>query len=498
MRGPVRLQPASRPYAGTPRGPLDALQQLKVPLVLWAVVALTVLTVAGASLEAMVVHGCFLTAFALALRLLDRPLLDPLQFVACLFYWWLGVGPILLTVSQWLASATDPAQSAEDAVPALAVAAFALLGYALATSLGVRLGGRRPLVARWLGPESDTYGPSEAAAIWIAGIAAFGLLRVLVAMGIQGIDAVNFLGGRRANIWWVGVIDALTSLRLLGLSALVSYVVAVRGRWKSGIGALAGLAFAEAVGSSVLTGWKGGMMVPFAIAGMCWVSRRRRLPWLAGLGLGACFLLFVEPFVASGRIAAQQASATTPQETAAILAEHLQTDARLASPDEMNLGALFRGIAPVASEITRRSTAVAGPWGGDTWIWAAELVVPRAFHPGKREGSVGNFFARELGVDPGVSASTETSLAVTLLFEAVGNFGWVPGVVLFSALGLLWGAFCASLLSPDRLATHPFAPVICLQLGVFFEGALGAFLPALRDCVLVLGLFAVVRQMVRR
>ena len=491
LRGPAL---SSGVAATTP-----ALRQLATPLAIWGVVAFTVLTLARVSFEAVVIHACFLAAFVAALALLGRPLIDPLQFVACLFYWWLGVGPLALTAVGLATSGDDPARFAEDAVPAVAIAVCGLLGYASAAALGARLVDRLGCVVRGLGPEGDSYTPKEAGTVWLFGILAAGAIPVLAAMGVQGIEAVNFLGGKKTGLWWVGVIDALSLLRLLGLSALISYVFAAPGRWRTGAGALAAVALGQAVGSSVLSGWKAGMVVPLAICGICWVSRRRSIPWLAILVLGLAFLLFVEPFVAAGRLVAQQASAATPDETRAILLDYLRSDATLISPRQANAAALFRGIAPLASEITRRSSLLSGPWGGDTWLWAGELVVPRALHPAKGDGSVANFFARELGVDLGVTASgdTETGLAVTLLFEAVGNFGWLFGVILFAAVALLWGGFCAAFLSPSRLATHPFTAVVCLQLGVVFEGSLAAFLPAMRDFLLVLGLLFFVRRVIK-
>ena len=82
----------------------------------------------------------------------------------------------------------------------------------------------------------------------------------------------------------------------------------------------------------------------------------------------------------------------------------------------------------------------------------------------------------------GVSSPTDymNSVAVSIPFEFVGNYGWLIGALSFAALGALWSLLCGLLLSVPRLADHPLSPYFVV-LALSFELPFGSFLASLRD-----------------
>ena len=139
------------------------------------------------------------------------------------------------------------------------------------------------------------------------------------------------------------------------------------------------------------------------------------------------FVMVITPFVTVGRYAAfvtgADSSATREQAFAEILTDpegFLST-----KMESIDIPVLFRGIYPLAGELTRRNGLLEGEWHGETIAWGFETLLPRALAPNKRDTSIGNFFGRTVGADIGVSGDNDyaNSIALSLPFEFLGNYG---------------------------------------------------------------------------
>jgi hypothetical protein len=100
-----------------------------------------------------------------------------------------------------------------------------------------------------------------------------------------------------------------------------------------------------------------------------------------------------------------------------------------------------------------------------------------------------HYFALELGEAD--IYSPFHSIAISVPFECVGNYGWLAGIFSFGVIGIVWGGFITFLLTPDRLSTHPLMPY-CLTLLLAFEQSVGQFLNAAKLLVFPLAVIGVV------
>jgi hypothetical protein len=146
----------------------------------------------------------------------------------------------------------------------------------------------------------------------------------------------------------------------------------------------------------------------------------------------------------------------------------------------MDPAIFFRGISPLAGEVTRRNGPFNGEWQGTTILWGFESLVPRVIWPDKPDNNIGAFYTMDLGDDPAVSENSVyiSNSAISIPFEFVGNYGWCAGILAFGLLGVTWSLWCGWLLSPARLSNHPLAPWLMLSaLGMeqSFGGYLGMF-----------------------
>lgn len=428
--------------------------------------------------------------------LAQRPLINPIQAFIALFYWWFGVGPVAIATQHYLMGRPENALQVQvSAMEALWIVAPGLLLYALAARASLRWLARTGAHARFLLPAGANYTPTLLIIyLSLAGLSSL-LLLVLQAMGIQGQEETSFFGGTRTTIWWVGVIAAAGSLAPFVSSALMT---ALANGWKQ-CSYTVRVLILVLVAQTLLTALFGGMKSPLAALGAtyacAYVCRWQRPPWLfMAVGM-LIFILLITPYVNYGRHAALVSGAETSATREQIFREALKTPEKFLprSLDAVNVSVFFRGIFPLASELTRRNDLFAGEWGGYTIVWGLEVPVPRVLLPTKRDSNIGNFFCRTVGADIGVSGRYDylNNIAISIPFEFVGNYGWMAGVLSFGMLGVLWALACGWLLSPARLSSHPLTPMLVL-LTLRMESPLGSFLGALRGLLIPLFLAYVI------
>jgi hypothetical protein len=208
------------------------------------------------------------------------------------------------------------------------------------------------------------------------------------------------------------------------------------------------------------------------------------------VAIGAlAFVVFITPFVTYGRKTARLSEAADSAMRKQVF-ENVLKDPKAFLPTtvkEIDPATFFRGISPLASELTRRNGFFDGEWHGDTIAWGLEIPVPRIFMPDKRYANIGNYFAQTVGMDIGVIGADDalTNIAITIPFEFVGNYGLFAGILSFGLIGVFWSLLCGWLLSPARLSNHPLTPFMVVST-LRMEGALGHYLAGLRELIIPL------------
>lgn len=422
----------------------------------------------------------------LALYLLaDRPLLNPVQFMVAYLYWLLGFGPAVVAAWSFLVGRPEAALHAEvSGMEALWIVAPGVLVYAAAARFTLHWFAKTGLCARFLLPAGDNYRPQVLLIYVSLTLLSTLTLKVLSGVGIQGEEQMSYLGGTKTNIWWVGVISAVALLSPFVTSALMT---ALATPWKTIpklIRILIGVTVVQTVVSAAFGGWKAPLAVLGATYVFAYLSRRQRPPWVV-LTVGTLvFLLVIAPFVGYGRNVAERAKAGDAAERTHIFSELLKNPEAFlpTGAEELEPALLFRGVSPIAGELTRRNGFLEGEWHGYTITWGFEVLVPRVFMPGKRDQNLGNFFSRTVGADLGITEreGTENAICVGVPFEFVGNYGLAAGILSFGLIGVFWALLCGWLLSPARLSNHSLTPFLVLTaMGV--ESCVGPFLAGFRN-----------------
>ena len=425
------------------------------------------------------------------LFLANRPLLNPVQAVVAVFYWWFGVGPAVIATWNCLQGMPEIAWDVQaSSMEALWIVAPGLLVYAVAARWTLRACSGTRFYAHFLFPAGGNYRP-RVLVIYLL-FMGFSMLALwmLQKVGINGMEETSFLGGTKTTIWWVGVIASIGAIGRLVNSALMAELAQRPWRKIPGVVRILILVvIAQTVVIALSGGWKGPLAFLGAYYVCAYLSRYQRLPWLLMAAGGAVFVMVITPFVSYSRDEALSLGAENVQMRKQVSSEILRDPlaflpTTVASVDP---AIFFRGIAPLASELTRRNGFWGGEWQGYTIAWGFEILVPRAFIPDKRDLSIGNFIARTVGVDIGMCDVTDTlvNLAPTIPFEVVGNYGRIAGILSFGLIGVCWSVFCVWMLSPARLSSHPLTPfMVLLTLGL--EAPLGHYLAGLRGLVIPL------------
>lgn len=435
-------------------------------------------------------------AFVASLRILsDQRLLNPVQAGALLFYFWFGVGPVVILLFGLSAGIGDEAWRFYPAgTNSLPFVACGLVFYALAARAGARFVRSRGWGFRWLAAGQTSLEGRTLVTFFLLGGGLVLLLEVLPALGIQGISSVNFLGGKRTDIWWVGVLDTLSTVLALANVVAISSIVAPRLRRLRHLPLIGIAVLLFLLARSLSSGWKGQFLFPMAWVAIAFLTERQRPPLILLASLAAVFLLFLEPFVFEARNETRIRGVVDPagrvEVFQEVLQKQLQGNWREPDPSSQmfHLQALFRGIFPLAGGLLERCTATEGPWHGDTIEGAVFGIIPRAFYPEKPDGNTGNFFSRDVGGTMGLldPANEENSVAISIPIEIAGNLGWLLGLASFAILGFIWATLSALVLGPDP-ALHPWNPYFVLTT-VLFESPLVALLAQGRD-FLILGAF---------
>ena len=420
--------------------------------------------------------------------LAGRRLFNPVQAVVVVFYWWFGIGPTVIALWDVLVDKPEAALATQIlGLESLWVVAPGVLLYGCVAKITLGWFSSTERFAKFLLPQTYNYRPKVILIYVVAMSFAGVVLLALDRVGIHGEEETSFFGGTRTTIWWVGVIAAFGSISPFVSSALMKFCVQP---WKTIPGKvkiLLGVVIAQTVFGALFSGWKSPIVFLGAYFACAYLSRHQKLPWLL-LTIGATVFLFViTPFVMTGRSSAIVAGADSSDLRKQIYSEVMK-DPKGFLPiglKAIDVSIFFRGIYPVAGGITRGTGLTHGQWPDDTILWGFETLVPRAINPKKRDQNIGNFFSRTIGAQIGLSNEGDTlnSLATSIPFEFVGNYGIIMGILSFGLIGIFWTILCVWVLSPGRLSSHPLAPFFVL-LVTGMESPLGAFLATVRGLII--------------
>jgi hypothetical protein len=202
-----------------------------------------------------------------------------------------------------------------------------------------------------------------------------------------------------------------------------------------------GVALPAELFSRLLTGLLYDVGLVFAFLGLAYWRERRRVPWLAGVLLAALFLsLNPVKFGYRGAVKMMPENASPAEKAKAFLAmtasyytgrtERVTEEAVGSSVGRVGLLlAIFARVVDLTPETVPY-------WGGETYVYFASGLVPRALWSDKPNAAFGNEFGHRYGVlHPGVY---DTSVNVPWLVEFYMNFGpaAVPVGMLLVGLGL--------------------------------------------------------------
>ncbi len=415
-----------------------------------------------------------LSAFFSLWLLSERPLLNPVQAFVLLFQWWFGVGPVACALFYWLAgnSYTMEAYIADDP-SAVWIVAVGLPLYAILARSITGLMSRGSWRADFLCPSGTFYRFRTIAAF--AAIAA--LVQIVLSIfghyDIYPFETARYLGRQTTASIWLAMVACIAPIGNFALLALLPHLVGPRsgGSWQ--LRMLAALGLAVSTWYAFSSGSKGLIVQPAMWAVAIYISWRQRLPWLVLIGASLAFLVFVEPFVAVTRIAAQKASLTSEDQQEFFRESFAHFSFGDISWREWNVESPFRTIYPHAVRVASQSNLFRGPWNGESLREGLLTIIPRALSPNKPDSNLGHYFAQQLG-DPSAIYPNQ-NIAISVPFEFVGDYGWLAGVASFALIGLTWPAFICFVLTPTRLSTHPLMPYFLSVLLVFEQGA-GQFL----------------------
>jgi hypothetical protein len=452
--------------------------------------------VSGAGFDALRAQCILACGTFVSLRLLSRyPMVNPVHAVVLVFHWWFGFGPsVCAAFWLWKGDSAKADAYLTGGMTTVLIVAFGLPLYA-ATARWVLHNWRLPQLTR-VAPDGPVY--EIGTLLRLAAVAALaGLtLQIFSLVGLRAFNTVNYLGGQVTERWWL--------VPFAGANLLVDFAVVagcsllavpnlkkrVGTRW-----VMFGVALA-ALEQGLISGSKGPLVLPAFYFIVAFANWRRRVPWLVLVAMIFGYLAVVEPFVASTRLQAENALATTDADRVRIFSEgwrEFQIGER--GNHDVNVESLFRGIYPLAQQISDQSSLMEGPWKGQSLRDGLSALLPRALFPDKADSNMGNFFARELGT---VEASNYIqNVAITIPFEVVGNYGWLAGWLSFAVIGVVWASFVAFVLTVPRMTTHPLTPYL-IALVMALEGSVGQFGNRLKTLLIPLALLYWVCQMTRK
>ena len=255
-----------------------------------------------------------LSVYLSLLLLADRPLINPIQAVVALFYWWVGVGPTVIAIWNYLLGMPDVALQAEvSGMAALWIVIPGLFLYAIAARQTLQWLSQRARYARFLLPSGENYRP-KIIIIYLS-LMGFSMLSLIVLqrLGIQGQEETSFFGASKTTIWWVGVIAAVGSIAPFVTSALMTQLVSPWRAIPFTSKILILIVMVQMLMDAVFSGSKAPTALLIAYYASAYVSRRQRPPWLLLTVGGLLFLFVITPFVSYGRYTALHSGAVNSE-----------------------------------------------------------------------------------------------------------------------------------------------------------------------------------------
>jgi len=418
----------------------------------------------------------------------DRLLVNPIQTVIALFYWWFGLGPGITSAYYLLIGAREKASLTQElGQDSLWIVSVGLPLYAIVAKKTLQYLGMKRIYARFLMPKEFLFQPTTLLVYWLIGLLAKLMVMGLSSVGLRGISIINFLGGMRTDIWWIGVINAIGDVSIFATVGIM-FSLANPGHlspwWIKGIGLII---IVQTLAGALASGWKSAFVIVFFYIICARISVTQRLPWGLGLAVLLGYLFIVEPFVSYARNQAQISGVEATVDRQDVFRQAIAEGALFGQRNwrDMQIDSLFRGIYPLAGELVRKSSFLGGYWNGESIKRGLQILVPRALMPNKPDSDIGNFFARTVGVDTGIASSGDYyfNIAVSIPFEFVGNYGLLSGILSFPIIGFLWALICGYLLSVPRISSHPLTPYM-IYVALTMESPIGTFLAGLRNLMI--------------
>ncbi len=172
-----------------------------------------------------------LSAYIALSLLADRPLINPIQTFVFICYWWLGVGPAVVSTWNLIADLPKEALAAQlDGMEALWITAPGLLLYAIVARGTLDWFSVKGFYARFLLPSGSNYRLNVLIIYLALVLCSSFLMAILRILGIVGLEETSMFGGTKTIIWWVGVIAAVYLITPMLQSF---FMAALADPWKS-------------------------------------------------------------------------------------------------------------------------------------------------------------------------------------------------------------------------------------------------------------------------
>ncbi|MDQ3814796.1 MAG: hypothetical protein M3347_12710, partial [Armatimonadota bacterium] len=206
---------------------------VRTTFVIFAVLSVIIPLWCGAGLEVLCGHVALLASFYLSLAVLsDRRLLNPIQAGAFLFYWWFGVGPLVIAGWANLIGDTwingrgflDGAAILETGIESVWIVALGLPLYAIVARCTLDWLATQKVVAAFLMPEEQVYKPRTVLTYILVGLLVLGILQIVGSTGMGGVEDANYLGGRITTVWWVGVLSSISGISVFAVVGVIGYL----------------------------------------------------------------------------------------------------------------------------------------------------------------------------------------------------------------------------------------------------------------------------------
>ena len=317
-----------------------------------------------------------------------------------------------------------------DVVYALLAAALGIGTFGFGSALvRTRTGGRRSTVALFGGGRFQALSsPGAALALTVAGAVA---VVYSFFFGYFGLTSTLSETGSLA-----GIMSVLSTLAEAGLVlAWIGYFRDGRRAWL--LVGIVGLVLALAAG--LFSKSKGAAIFPAVNVGVAYFLVRGRIPGVALVSVVLAFFFVIQPFVTIWRALSGVEYSDRIEMISQGVAVLSKMEIGLPDFSDVEVkGGFSRGVLDVAARITDEAGKIVPYKAGETFVAAADTVVPRFLWPGKPDNSLGNEIGHTYGAIENV-ADEVTNVAPTLVGEFFANFGWIGVAIGMFLLGLVAG-----------------------------------------------------------